>query len=174
VVTRDPAAWENYFVAQAGASAALVGLIFVAVSLNLRQILRYAYLPGRVGEALIFIGQLLIVAMIVLIPGQGATTLGVELVAVGAVIWTTVLIIQTRGLHVLIADPGATSRRAITRQWVLARLGMGQLATLPTLAAGISLLAGGGGGLSWLAVGTGLALVAGVFDAWVLLIEIMR
>jgi hypothetical protein len=173
-VSRDPAAWQNYFVAQAGASAALVGLIFVAVSLNIRQILRFAYLPTRVAQALVILGQLVIVAMIVLIPGQSPTTLGVELVAVGTVIWATVLAIQIRSLQLLADQPGAPPRRRLVGRWIVSRLTVGQIATLPTLAAGISLLAGGGGGLSWLAVGTGVALVAGVADAWVLLIEIMR
>jgi hypothetical protein len=50
----------------------------------------------------------------------------------------------------------------------------GQLVSLPTIVAGASLLAGSGGGLYWLAVGTFFALVSGVSDTWVLLIEIQR
>jgi modulator of FtsH protease len=167
-VSRDPAAWQNYFVAQAGASAALVGLIFVAVSLNLRQILRFASLPARVAQALIILGQLLVVAMIVLIPGQDAAGLGVELIVVGSLIWAAVLALQLRSLRLMSAEPSTTTRRRV------GRVGLGQIATLPTVIAGLSLVAAGGGGLLWLAAGTGLALVVGVFDAWVLLIEIMR
>ena len=45
-------AWVNFFVAQCGASAALLGLIFVSVSLNLTKILSHPLLPGReIGRA---------------------------------------------------------------------------------------------------------------------------
>jgi hypothetical protein len=49
-----------------------------------------------------------------------------------------------------------------------------QVAVLPLLAAGVSLLVGAGGGLYWLVPGIVLCLVVGVLDAWVLLVEILR
>ncbi len=39
--------WENFFVAEVGASAALAGLIFVGVSINLNRILSLPRLPDR-------------------------------------------------------------------------------------------------------------------------------
>ncbi len=47
-------------------------------------------------------------------------------------------------------------------------------ASLPLLAAGVSLLAGEGGGFYWLVPGIVKALVGGIFNAWVLLVEILR
>jgi hypothetical protein len=48
--------WHDFFLAQAGAAGVLTGLVFVAVSINLQQILSDesgSGLPGRAAEALI-------------------------------------------------------------------------------------------------------------------------
>jgi hypothetical protein len=37
----QPEQWHDMFVAMAGAAAALTGLLFVAVSVNLEQVLKY-------------------------------------------------------------------------------------------------------------------------------------
>ena len=49
-----------------------------------------------------------------------------------------------------------------------------QLATLPVLVAGASLVARSGGGLFWLVPAIVLLLGVGVMHAWVLLVEILR
>lgn len=43
----QPAAWHDLFVTAGGSAAALTGLIFVAVSINLREIIARAHLPVR-------------------------------------------------------------------------------------------------------------------------------
>ena len=166
----DAAAWKDYFLAQAGAAAALAGLIFVAVSINLREILRYPQLPGRVGEALITLVQLLLVAMVLLIPGQSTRAIGTELLVIGVLVLVLLVTVQHRGLRQTRAGvddetPGRDRPRILL---------VSQLVGLPVILAGATLVAHSGGGLYWLAAGTGLALVAGITDAWVLLIEILR
>jgi modulator of FtsH protease len=49
-----------------------------------------------------------------------------------------------------------------------------ELASLPFIVGGLSLVWGWGGGLYWLAAGTVFSLANALFDAWVLLIEIQR
>ena len=39
--------WTNFFIAAAGASASLAGLVFVALSVNINRILEYPQLPSR-------------------------------------------------------------------------------------------------------------------------------
>lgn len=43
------AGWTDFSVATATAAAALTGFLFIAVSINLRQILDAPNLPGRAG-----------------------------------------------------------------------------------------------------------------------------
>jgi hypothetical protein len=74
--------WSNLFVATAGASAALAGLVFVAVSINIERILKFAGLPERGLETVLLLLGVLVVSVVGLIPGQGRPPLGVELLVV--------------------------------------------------------------------------------------------
>ncbi|HEY6636935.1 MAG TPA: hypothetical protein VIZ61_04550 [Solirubrobacterales bacterium] len=49
----DPSEWTDLFVASAGASAALAGLVFVAVPINIDRILRFPGLPERALETVL-------------------------------------------------------------------------------------------------------------------------
>ena len=49
-----------------------------------------------------------------------------------------------------------------------------QMAALPVVVCGVSLVCGRGGGLYWLVAGVVLSFVCALLDAWVLLIEILR
>jgi hypothetical protein len=167
----QPELWQNYFVAQAGAAAALAGLVFVAVSLNLKIILRYPHLPGRVGQALISLIQLLLAAMVVLVPHQSSQAAGVELLTLGIVVLAVLLARQWRGVQRLQARRGGSRQASFLKAQIITT---SQLVSLPTAIAGATLLAQAGGGLAWLAPGTFLGLIVALADAWVLLIEIQR
>jgi modulator of FtsH protease len=159
------AEWQSLFVAEVGASAALTGLLFVAISINLAQILQGAGLSGRAGEAMVLLLAVLVVSTLALVPGQSATALGAELLVAGLVVWTGVVTIHVRAVR---GQVGPSSG-------VLAgRIVLAQTAVLPLLVAGVSLLLGAGGGLYWLVPGVLFCLVVAVLNAWVLLIEIVR
>jgi hypothetical protein len=51
---------------------------------------------------------------------------------------------------------------------------LGQVATLPLVIAGVAVLWVGPGGLYWLMAGTVFSILAALFEAWVLLVEINR
>ncbi len=51
------ASWTEYFLAQAGAAAALTGLLFVALSFNLDRIAADRTWLGRAGTGLIYLAQ---------------------------------------------------------------------------------------------------------------------
>ena len=64
--------WNSFFTAQAGAFAALTGLVFVALSINLKEILSSPGLPGRAGEAVIVLVTPVLVGLSGLLPHQSA------------------------------------------------------------------------------------------------------
>jgi hypothetical protein len=158
------AGWENFFVAQVGASAALIGLLFVAVSINLAKVLAYPQLPGRAAETLTILVGVLFSSTLGLIPGQPAGRLGIELAAAGLLLWSVPVVIQLR----------APRSPEVRRSWMARRVIFTQLATLPLMVAGGSLAAQTGGGLYWMAPTVVLSYGVAVFNAWVLLIEIQR
>jgi hypothetical protein len=89
------AEWESLFVAEAGASAALAGLLFVALSINLERILKGSGLPGRAGEAIVLLLTVLVVSTFGLVPGQSPRVLGAEVLGFGLLPWLILI-----GIHV--------------------------------------------------------------------------
>jgi hypothetical protein len=162
--------WHDFFLAQAGAAGVLTGLVFVSVSINLEKILGdpNSGLPGRAGEALILLVAVLTASTLLLVPGQSAALIGIEVLAVGLAAWGSVVAIQLSRLR----DWG-TIRPDLRRAFVL-RVTLGQFATLPLVIAGVAVLTVGLGGLYWLVAGTVFSILAALFEAWVLLVEINR
>ena len=159
----NPETWHEFFVMIGGASAALAGLIFVAVSLNHEEILKYAALPSLAARTLwVLIGVVLLSAF-GLVPGQSALVLGIEILALGVVLMTGVLITAIR--H---------ARHSERLWWKVSLLSIAIASTLPMVVAGASLAAGVGGGLYWALAEVVLGLVASMYNAWILLIEIRR
>ena len=159
------AGWEGLFLAEAGASAALAGLLFVAISINLTKILEVQGLVGRAGEAIVLLVAVLIVSTLVLVPDQPRVALGAELLVAGLLAWSILA-----GIHVKAVRGRVGPSRAV----LVGRIAMAQVAVLPFPVAGVSLLLRAGGGLYWLVPGVVLCLVVAVLNAWVLLIEIVR
>jgi hypothetical protein len=156
--------WSNFLVAEAGAAAALTGLIFVAVSINLAKILEYPGASGRAGEALTLLLGVLLICGLALVPNQPETVLGGELLAMGSFLWLTAIAAHVRFRR----PPGHLW------WWLALRVTLSQLATLPFCIAGAGLIFGWRGAMYWLVPGCIFSFVAGVLSAWVLLVEILR
>jgi hypothetical protein len=158
------APWANFFFAEVGASSALVGLLFVAISINLTKILSAKGLPGRAFEALVVLAMVLCIATFALVPGQSARALGFELLGSGFSGWLVAGLVQVR----------LPKAHWVKLSWMVWRVVLTQLATLPMIAAGVSLVLRRGGGLYWTVAGVVVSLLVALVDAWVLLIEIQR
>jgi hypothetical protein len=160
----DVERWSDFAVMLGGAFAALTGLLFVAVSINVREIVGTTGLPARALETLVLFTTPLLVAIVLLVPDQGRRAVGAELLAVAAVVGV-VLARQNRLSRSDNQNPrGSRAFRVLVDGVVFAALG----------AAGATMLAGAGGGLFWVVPATVAALAGGLTNAWVLLIEILR
>jgi hypothetical protein len=94
------ATWTNFLSAEAGASAALAGLIFVAVSINIKKIIEYKGVPGRAAEALSLLIGVLLISTFGLAPNQSEKWLGSEILAIGGFLWLMTVVLQAPGLVV--------------------------------------------------------------------------
>jgi hypothetical protein len=159
----DPSEWSDLFVASAGAAAALTGLVFVAVSINIEHIIKMPGLPDRALATLILLFGPVTISILALIPDAGRTTLGILLLAVGSGFAVAACVFTARSL------PAERER-----SWTVSRLTLASAGTVPFAIAGLSLLLETGGGLAWAAAGIIAALTGGVITAWVLLVEILR
>jgi hypothetical protein len=160
-----PALWSEFSVAVVGASAALAGLLVVAVSINIEQILAVRALAGRALSTMLLFVVPLVVGILVLVPGQAPTALGLELIVTGVVAGGGLLWINRP------ANRGELEPRS---SWLLIRLVPSVTITVFLVLAGASLIARAGGGLYWIAPAIVEAFVGGLMTVWVLLVEIRR
>ncbi|MGB6546586.1 MAG: hypothetical protein WA871_02850 [Candidatus Acidiferrales bacterium] len=161
------AAWTDFLVAEAGAAAALAGLIFVSVSLNVKKIIEYQSegVAGRAAEALALLIGVLLISTFGLAPNQSGKVLGIEILAVGVSLWLMATIL-------LVGRLGARRRRPWW--WLASRSFLSQCATIPFCIAGILLILSNPDGMYWLIPGCVFSFLASTISAWVLLIEILR
>lgn len=160
-----PSEWQPLLTVQAGAAATLTGLVFVAVSINLSKIIDIPGLPSRAAESILQFLQVFFICTAALIPRQDAVAVAVEILAIAVVSWA---------LQVTAHIRYARSRSGHPRLWLLIRITQTQLAGIPFFVAGGCLLLGSQNGFYWLVPGFVFSFVAGVANAWVLLVEVVR
>lgn len=157
--------WDNFFIAQAGAAAALTGLIFVAVSINLNGILAAPYLPDRALQSITLLLNILIISSLMLVPGQSSMVIGIEVLVFGIILWTISLKLA---LSILRSVPIQFKRVSRNNLFFM------QVAVIPFLVAGICILFFGETGIYFLVPGILFSFSKAIIDAWVLLVEINR
>lgn len=157
--------WADFCVAQVGASAALAGLVFVGVSINLTKIMGIPQLVDIALEAMLVLVTVLGECSILLAPHQPPTRVGGEIVAFSIGLWLGLSFLQR---HIYLQTP------AVHRRDHWPHFGASQVALLAFIASGIWLLVDGEAGLILYLPATLLCYTAALSDAWVLLIEINR
>src|SRR5580658_2028423 len=128
------AAWGDFFTACAGASAALAGLIFVALSVNIARILQFEHLPARAAAAMGALMLILTVSLAVLAP-QPPVWLGGEVLGLTLLAW----LLQIGSAR----DSSAASRKygRPSREHVM-EIAFGQVQMAPFAVGGALLIAG--------------------------------
>ena len=156
--------WGNFEAVAGSASGALVGLLFVAISINRDRIARHPALRASALQTLMVFMLPLIIALLLLTPRQPAGALGLEITILGVM----------HGLGLAIV--GRRKRKAggeLNSQ--LARLldvtTPNVLTTVFVLTAGASVIAGHINGLYWLVPAVVVAFILGVANAWLFLIR---
>jgi modulator of FtsH protease len=158
--------WHDFAVASAGAAGALAGLIIVAVSVNVKEIIAGSALPARAGATIASVVLIVVSGIAMLIPRQTALALGSELVvfaliALGLQLDSTIRTFAFKDAAV-----------SVNKKIGQAVFGFGQLVLV--LVGGIVVLAGSPGGLYWVASGFIVIFIVSVLNAWVLMVEILR
>jgi hypothetical protein len=154
--------WQDFAEMTGGASAALTGLLFVAVSLNADRIAGHQGLRASAAQTLVLFLTPLVIAAAVLMPDQPDPVLGGELIAIGLVASWALLAIgrMKRGLD---AD-------ALRLSNVFNRRGPNILVMLLFVASGITLASGPAAGLYLLMPAAIVAFISGVLNAWYFLL----
>ena len=160
----NPGSWTEFAAAMVAASSALAGLIFVALSINLDRILTLPGISDVALEGVIALTVVLIASIVVLAPGQPAGTLSAGLILIGLVELVVIAWLLRRTLVVAQV------------QFRMKRIQMALVSGLPGVlfVVGAALAAGNVWGLYWLVPASIAGIVAGVVNAWVLLVEIKR
>jgi modulator of FtsH protease len=76
----------------AGGAAALAGLLFVGLSLNLSEVLEYPGVPSRAAATLGLTVAILLIAIFVATPEQGRQALSIEIAVIGVATAAMVLV----------------------------------------------------------------------------------
>jgi modulator of FtsH protease len=164
-----PEGWGEFGVGAAGATAALAGLLIVAISVNVKEILVSRVATRGASSTIASLVLALVASLLLLVPGQSLNALGIELL---------IALVPATGLQVRSLAAAAADRRAgasgVT-PGVLAAIGtLAVLQFAPFLVASVLLIAGVPFGLFGVAAGVVLVIIASMVTAWALLVEVLR
>jgi len=157
------AGWDSFAEVAGAAAGALIGLLFVAVSIRIEVIARSVEFRNRGAQTLGLFVLVLLVAIVLSVPAQARWVLGVELIVIAMFVGIVLSILDRRAQSAPSAQPIARILEAVSPNALTSVL----LAT-----AGVLLLLGVDDGIYVLVPTVALALVGGVVSAWLFLTKL--
>ena len=155
--------WDTFAVVIGGAAGALIGLLFVSVSIRIEVISASPDFRNRGAATLSLFMSVLLVAILLVVPGQEAWELGAELLVLalglGGLLWW----LNRRA----VAHP---SEQPISR--ILGIVSPDAITTILLFAAGALLLAGIDDGVYVVIPAVIAAITGGVASAWLFLVRV--
>jgi modulator of FtsH protease len=157
-----PADWHDFATMIGGASGALTGLLFVAVSLNANRIAGHTGLRASAAQTLVLFIIPLFIAVVLLTPRQPGWVLGAELMGIG--VFGGLVLLSNHRVKRGLADE---DRRLIS---IFNRPAPNVIAMLLVMTSGVILAAGQDDGLYLLVPALIVAFGSGVLNAWFFLL----
>jgi hypothetical protein len=155
--------WENFAVIVGGAAAALLGLLFIAISIRVNLVAASTELRSRAAQILVLFGAVLVVAILLVVPEQPMPVLGAEFVVLALGLGV--------GLHLLERRAGELSGDQRIGP-VLELVSPNTITALPLLTTGIILICDQQWGLYVLVVPVLAAFVGGLTNAWLFMVRL--
>jgi hypothetical protein len=155
-----PDEWHDFFIVVGGAAAVLMGLVFVALSINLEPVVRDATHRYRAIGTLANFAGLFVLCAVALMGGQGNVAIGIEWLVVSSGACAVYVYGYLRARTV------GGSRTTLS----LLRTGTGTTLYLALIAGSIVLLFDASAGLYIAAIAMVILSVYSVSGAWLLLV----
>lgn len=157
--------WSEFNVAMVGATAALAGLLIVAMSVNIAEIMKSVTLPPRAASSIAALVLAITAGAFGLVPGQPIVAYGIE-VLVAAVLAS---LFQLHAIRVVMREDDVSTIDRILKSLA------GVLPVAAFLLGAVLVVAGVvEAGLIAMAVGSVLSIIAALLVAWVVLVEVLR
>ncbi len=159
------ASWETFYLLMGTAGATLMGLLFVAVSINIETFRRQAYLDLQYFAALTFNSffYVLVISLVFLIPRPAPLGIGLPLLVLGLLGFVNTSIQQRRARQV----QAGRSTTAIQMRFTITAASLALLALV-----GLGLMFSLTGFMYLLVVDLILLLGSAAVNAWTLLVQV--
>ena len=155
-------AWSEFTVITGGAAAALVGLLFVAVSIRAEAIAGSTGLRSRLAQILTIFLALLTSCILVSLPNPAVWVLGIELIVASLIMAVAFIVLDRRAER---------SADQVPLERALDRLNPNVTTAVLIGLSGVALVFGFEAGLFLLALASVVGFVGGAIGAWLVLVR---